>query len=158
MENCPKGLKFAFLGISGRKEIHPCVLQDIGPLGPLPCSHLTSSADHSKQGIGYRWPCAILGWLVFSCGVFCCVEKSLITSRLALKSCSRLYSLFSRFAPLMAHNLLHSPISVLPLPNTFSLSFFLSFSRNISASLSASSYVLTSVGSSKISQMTHPVA
>ena len=45
-------------------EIHPCVLQDIGPLGPLPCSHSTSSADHFKQGIGYRWPCAILGWLV----------------------------------------------------------------------------------------------
>ena len=47
MENCPKGLKFAFSGISGRKEIHPCVQQDIGPLGPLPkkqqptigCSH-----------------------------------------------------------------------------------------------------------------------
>ena len=38
----------------GRKEIHPCVLQDIGPLGPLPCSHSTSSADHSEQGIGYR--------------------------------------------------------------------------------------------------------
>ena len=33
MENCPKGLKYA---ISGRMEIHPCVLQDIGPLGPLP--------------------------------------------------------------------------------------------------------------------------
>ena len=33
MDNCPKGLKYAF---SGRKEIHPCVLQDIGPLGPLP--------------------------------------------------------------------------------------------------------------------------
>ena len=45
-------------------EIHLCVLQDIGPLGPLPCSPSTSSADHSKQGIGYRWPCAILGWLV----------------------------------------------------------------------------------------------
>ena len=52
MENCPKGLKYAF---SGRKEYHPCVLQDIGPLGPLPCSHSTSSADPSKQGIGYRW-------------------------------------------------------------------------------------------------------
>ena len=38
----------------GRLEIHPCVLQDIGPLGPLPCSHSTSSANHSKQGIGYR--------------------------------------------------------------------------------------------------------
>ena len=38
----------------GRLEIHPCVLQDIGPLGPLPCSHSTSSLDHSQQGIGYR--------------------------------------------------------------------------------------------------------
>ena len=33
MKNCPKGLKYAF---SRRKEIHPCVLQDIGPFGPLP--------------------------------------------------------------------------------------------------------------------------
>ena len=33
MESSPKGLKCAF---SGRLEIHPCVLQDIGPLGPLP--------------------------------------------------------------------------------------------------------------------------
>ena len=68
MENCPKGLKYP---LSGRMEIHPCIQQDIGPLGPLPCSHSTASADHSKQGIGYRWPCAILGWLVFlyfSCG------------------------------------------------------------------------------------------
>ena len=53
--------------LTGRMEIHPCVLQDIGPLGPLPCSHSTSSANHSKQGIGYRWPCAILGWLVYHC-------------------------------------------------------------------------------------------
>ena len=57
-ENYPK------YALSGRMEIHPCVLQDIGPLGPLPCSHSTSSVNHSKQGIGYRWPCAILGWLV----------------------------------------------------------------------------------------------
>ena len=48
----------------GRMETHPCVLQDIGPLRPLPCSHLTSSPKYSKQGNGYRWPCAILGWLV----------------------------------------------------------------------------------------------
>ena len=61
MENCSKGLKYA---LSGCMEIHPCVLQDISSLGPLPCSHSTSSANHSKQGIGYRWPCAILGWLV----------------------------------------------------------------------------------------------
>ena len=39
---------------SGRLEITPCVLQDIGPLGPLPCSKSTTSLDHSKQGIGYR--------------------------------------------------------------------------------------------------------
>ena len=37
-----------------RLEIHPCVLQDIGPLGPLPCSHSIFSANLSKQGIGYR--------------------------------------------------------------------------------------------------------
>ena len=61
MESCYQGLKYA---LSGRMEIHPCVLQDIGPLGPLPCSYSTSSVNHSKQGIGYRWPCAILGWLV----------------------------------------------------------------------------------------------
>ena len=51
MENGLKGFKNA---LSGCMQIHPCVLHDIGPLGPLPCSHPTSSADHSKQGIGYR--------------------------------------------------------------------------------------------------------
>ena len=40
--------------MDGRLEIPPCVLQDIGLLGPLPCSHSTYSANHSKQGIGYR--------------------------------------------------------------------------------------------------------
>ena len=25
-----------YVQMDGRKEIHPCVLQDIGPLGPLP--------------------------------------------------------------------------------------------------------------------------
>ena len=39
MENCPKGLNYAF---SGCKKIHPCVLQDIGLLGPLACSHTTT--------------------------------------------------------------------------------------------------------------------
>ena len=29
------------------------VLQDIGPLGLLPCCHSTTSANHSEQGIGY---------------------------------------------------------------------------------------------------------
>ena len=46
-------------------EIHPCVLQYIGPLRPLPSSRSTFLADHSKQGIGYRWPCAILGLISF---------------------------------------------------------------------------------------------
>ena len=53
MESCCKGLKYA---LSEHTENHPFVLQDIGPLGPLPSSHSTSSAN--------RWPCAILGWLV----------------------------------------------------------------------------------------------
>ena len=47
MENSPKAF-------SGHLEIYTSVLQDIGPLGPLPCSHSTSPANHSKQGIGYR--------------------------------------------------------------------------------------------------------
>ena len=29
-----------------RLEIHPCVLQDIGPLGPLPKKHLKHSFSH----------------------------------------------------------------------------------------------------------------
>ena len=43
------------------------VLQHIGSLGPLPCSHSTSWLDHSQQGIRYRWPCEIHGWLVLIC-------------------------------------------------------------------------------------------
>ena len=43
-------------------EIHPCVLQDIGPLGPLPCSLFFSWSLRA----GYHWPCAILGWLVIT--------------------------------------------------------------------------------------------
>ena len=58
-----------FKSASGRLEIHPCVLQVIGPSGLPPCSHSTTSLDHSKQGIGYCWPCVILGWLVYHC--FC---------------------------------------------------------------------------------------
>ena len=49
MENCSKGLKYA---LSGRMEIHPCVLQDISPLGPLPCSHSTSSAITQSRASG----------------------------------------------------------------------------------------------------------
>ena len=49
MKNCKieyyrKLLQSLKYTLSGRMEIHPCVLQDIGPLGPLPCSHSTSSA------------------------------------------------------------------------------------------------------------------
>ena len=51
----------ASTSLSGRLEIHPCVLQDIGPLGPLLYSHSTTSHNHSMQGIGYRRPSAILG-------------------------------------------------------------------------------------------------
>ena len=32
--------------------VHPCVLQDIGPLGPLPCSHTTSSAITPSRASG----------------------------------------------------------------------------------------------------------
>ena len=38
------------------------VLQDISSLGPLPCSHFTSSADHSKQWAGH--------WLLLTCYFF----------------------------------------------------------------------------------------
>ena len=60
MENCSKGLKYA---LSGHMEIHPC------PTGhwPFRAAALLSLhffIYHSMQGIGYRWPCAILGWLV----------------------------------------------------------------------------------------------
>ena len=61
MESCYQGLKYA---LSGRLEIPPCVLQDMGPLGLLPCSHSTTTVNHSKQGIGYHWMSAILRWLV----------------------------------------------------------------------------------------------
>ena len=45
-ENYPK------YALPGRMEIHPCVLQDIGPLGPLPCSHTTSSAITPSRASG----------------------------------------------------------------------------------------------------------
>ena len=44
----------AYRRTKGHQEIHPCVLQDIDPLGPLPCFHSITSFSHSKQGIGYR--------------------------------------------------------------------------------------------------------
>ena len=34
--------------MDGHLEISPCVLQDIGPLGPLPCSHSTFWAAAPK--------------------------------------------------------------------------------------------------------------
>ena len=89
-ENYPK------YALSGRMEIHPCVLQDIGPLGPLPCSHSTSSANHSKQGIGYRWPCAILGWLVHL-RAFTFFARFLRLSFRRSRSASLAFLLFSGF-------------------------------------------------------------
>ena len=56
------GLKEPDLGLSGlggggmygrtygRKEIHPCVLQDIGPLGPLP-----KKAGYTATPVGCGW-------------------------------------------------------------------------------------------------------
>ena len=72
---CPPALKYAFRDVKQSPmawnvppqdnwKFSPCVLQDIGALGPLLCSPLFS-LDHSEQGIGYRWTSTILGWLVF---------------------------------------------------------------------------------------------
>ena len=61
---CPLKPKIWPLRMDGREEYHSHVLQDIGSLRPLPCCWSTSSGDHSEQGIGYRWLCEILGWLV----------------------------------------------------------------------------------------------
>ena len=101
MEKCPIGLKYAF---SGCKEIHLCVLQDIGPLGPLPCSHSTSLANHSKQGIGYRWPCAILGWLCLNCTLFnswSLARAKMLNSRLISALLFCLYGQLVRAIPLL---------------------------------------------------------
>ena len=46
IETCPTILIYAFFCM----EIHPCVLQDISPLGPLPCSQPTITANCTKQG------------------------------------------------------------------------------------------------------------
>ena len=75
---CPLKHKIWPLRMDGCKEIHPCVLQDIGSLGPLPCSYATSSADHSQQGIGYRWPSAILGWLVINLYIHLCTRPTVL--------------------------------------------------------------------------------
>ena len=45
---------FVFLQWGGDGWMDPCVLQDIGPLGPLSFSHSITLLEHSKQGIGYR--------------------------------------------------------------------------------------------------------
>ena len=42
MENCYKGLRYA---LAGHKDIHPYVLQDIGPLGPMPKKCSPALAD-----------------------------------------------------------------------------------------------------------------
>ena len=46
MDNCLRGLKF---DISGYLAIHPCVLQDVRPFRPLPCSHSLLSADYVRS-------------------------------------------------------------------------------------------------------------
>ena len=38
----------------GRKEIHPCLLQDIGPLGPLPKKGTDRPMDGRKDIAGCR--------------------------------------------------------------------------------------------------------
>ena len=81
------------------------VLQDIGPLGPLPCSHSTFLADYSKQGIGYRWPCAILGWLV---RFFSGIEKEMKSNpshdhRISAINYCTTHLWFNFLKPIMAH-------------------------------------------------------
>ena len=39
----------------GRLEIHPCVLQDIGPLGPLPKKRIRVTS-HPRIAHGQRYP------------------------------------------------------------------------------------------------------
>ena len=60
MENCSKGLKYA---LSGHMEIHPCPTGH-QPLGAAALLSLHFLSYLSKQCMGYRWSCAILGWLV----------------------------------------------------------------------------------------------
>ena len=60
----PKVFLGLIYSLLGHLEIHSCVLQDIGPLGPLPCSHSITLDDYLEQGIGYHWPCVILGRLI----------------------------------------------------------------------------------------------
>ena len=45
LEKLPGGDVRTYGRTDGRKEIHPCVLQDIGPLGPLPCSIIARAID-----------------------------------------------------------------------------------------------------------------
>ena len=68
-------------------ETHPCVLQDIDPLGPLPCSHSTSPANHS----GHRVPLTMCDpWMTCSPSpchwFFCRFKKSIIFSRVSCDS------------------------------------------------------------------------
>ena len=72
---CPPALKYTFSGLNQSSKAWNMPPQDIWKFTPVfyrtsalwgRCPSLTpiSSLDHSEQGIGYRWPCAILGWLV----------------------------------------------------------------------------------------------
>ena len=43
--------------MNGRKEIHPCVLQDIGPLGPLPKKYkkYNKKEKYKKPALNVEW-------------------------------------------------------------------------------------------------------
>ena len=116
---------------SGCLEIHPCVLQDISPFGPLPCSYSTILLDHSKQGIGYRWQCAILGWLVTSNDITTLHPLSIFLLPLLSPF---LLSLYLHFCPSHAWHVIAFQMPILflwfspTLPWYFFLDFFLSFS------------------------------
>ena len=99
-----------FKSASGRLEIHPCVLQEIRPMGVLPCSHSTTLLDHSKLGIGYRWPCVIIRQLVIltqihfhkiltSWGLNSILEES----KLAWRDCLTTNTLYITSHPRIAH-------------------------------------------------------
>ena len=43
-----------YVRTDGRKEIHPCVLQDIGPLGPLPKKDDENTGNGVWKIVGVR--------------------------------------------------------------------------------------------------------
>ena len=101
IKNCFKGLKYA---LSGCIKIHHCVLQDIGPLRPLPCSHCTSSAitpSRSSVTAEAHWPCVILGWHFPFCmtyfGVSSDDRECEWSPCIQLKACTHTWVVFVRW-------------------------------------------------------------